>query len=134
MPKGQEMIYAVVGAGDLALEKIAEIRNLADRKAAEKAYKDVVKRGRTLSNRIKSSAPTKQAIQQTKTARSQVKAATTSVTKAFQVTASGPTRKAAAQTKTARAQVKAAATSVNKALSANVKATRSAVSKVAKAS
>jgi hypothetical protein len=134
MAKGQELIYALVGAGDLAISKIADARILTDRKKSEKVYKDFVKRGRSLTTRIKNSGPTKQAITQTKTARTQVKAAATSVTKAVRTTATGPTKKAVEQTKAARSQVKAAATSVTKAVRADAKATTAAAKKVAKAS
>jgi hypothetical protein len=79
MPKTEELLYAVVGAGDFAVEKA---KGLADRDTTAKVYKDFVKRGRSLSTKIRSSAPTKQAIAQTKTARSQAKAAATSATKA----------------------------------------------------
>jgi hypothetical protein len=100
MAKAQEFVYAVVGAGDFAVDKVKGVRTF-DRKKSEKLYKDFVKRGRSLSTKIRSSAPTKQAV---------------------------------AQTKAARSQVKAAATSVSKAVGANVKATRSAANKAAKAS
>ena len=133
MAKTQEILYAVVGAGDLAIERIRGIRDI-DPKAATKAYSDVVARGEKLSKKIRNSAPTKQAAAQTKTARTQVKAATTSVSKAIRANAAGSTKKAADQTKVARAQVKAATTSVTKAVKANTKAARSAAEKVLKAS
>ena len=101
MAKAQQIIYAVVGAGDLAVEKAANLRKVVDRETTEQLYNDFVKRGRSVSKRIGNAAPTK---------------------------------RAAAQTKTARSQVKAAATSVGKAVRANVDATRSAATKVAKAS
>ncbi|MFP5351319.1 MAG: hypothetical protein ACLGIB_01990 [Actinomycetota bacterium] len=82
MAKTQELLYAAIGAGDLAVEKVRGLRELTDRKQTEKVYKDFVKRGRTISTRIKNSAPTKNAVAQTKSARSQVKAAATSVRKA----------------------------------------------------
>ncbi|MDQ3940864.1 MAG: hypothetical protein M3238_05910 [Actinomycetota bacterium] len=82
MAKAEEILYAVVGAGDLAVEKIANVRKVADRVATEQVYNDFIKRGRTVSKRIRNSARTKQALAQTKTARSQVKAAATSVGKA----------------------------------------------------
>ena len=84
MPKTQELLYAVVGAGDFALERA---KSLTDRESAAKLYKDFVKRGRGLSTKIKSSAATKQAIAQTRTARSQVKAAATSASKAVRADA-----------------------------------------------
>jgi len=134
MAKTQELLYAVVGAGDFALEKAKGVTKVTDRKTTSKLYKDFVKRGRGLSTRVKNSAPTKQAIAQTKTARTQIKAASTSLTKAVRTNASGSTKQANAQTKAARTQVKAAATSVGKAVKANAKATRSAAQKVVQAS
>lgn len=134
MAKTQELIYAVVGVGDFALEKAKNVTKVTDRKTTAKLYKDFVKRGRGISTKVRNSAPTKQAVAQTKTARTQIKAATTSLTKAVRANASGSTKQAAEQTKAARSQVKAAATSVGKAVRANAKATRSAASKVVAAS
>jgi hypothetical protein len=133
MAKAQEMLYAVVGAGEFAIEKAKDARSLTDPKSTQKLYKDFVKRGRSLSTRIKNSGPTKQAIAQTKTARSRIRGAATSVTKAAQATAKG-TRTAPAQTKIAQRQVKAAATSVKKAAKASGKATKSAAQKATQAS
>jgi hypothetical protein len=84
MARAQEFLYAVIGAGDYAVEKA---RRLRERKNTTQAYRDLVERGRTLSVKIKSSAPTKQAIAQTRTARSQAKAAATSATKAVRANA-----------------------------------------------
>jgi hypothetical protein len=82
LPKTQELIYAVVGAGDFTVEKVRDLRILTDLKQTQEVYSDFVTRGRTISKRIQNSAPTKNAVAQTKTARSQVKAAATSVRKA----------------------------------------------------
>lgn len=82
MDKARDVLYAAVGAGELALEKARDARNAVDRKNTQKLYKDLVKRGRTLSTRIRNSGPTKRARAQTRTARSQVKSAGTSVRKA----------------------------------------------------
>lgn len=101
MAKSQELIYAVVGAGDLAFERLRKTRAVMERARSQELYDDVVTRGRTLSTRIQRSAPSKQA---------------------------------AAQTKVARAQLKAAATSVGKAVRTNANASRSAISKLARAS
>ena len=102
MAKAQELLYAIVGAGDFAVEKVKDTGKLADRKSTQKVYADFVKRGRTLSTKVRSSAPTKQAVAQTKTARSQVKAAATSVGKAVRANAKA-TRSAASKTaKTAK--------------------------------
>lgn len=133
MAKTQELLYAVVGAGDFAIDKARNVRKI-DAKSAGTIYTDFVKRGQSLSKKIRTSAPSKQAVAQTKTARSQVKAAATSVSKAIRANASGSTKKAADQTKVARSQVKAATTSVTKAVKANTKAVRSAAEKVVKAS
>ena len=133
MAKTQELLYAVVGAGDFTVEKVRNARKVADRKTGQKLYKDFVKRGKTLSTKVRNSAPTKQALAQTKNARAQVKAATTSVSKLLRATASGSTQQAAEQTKIARAQVNGAATSVTMAAKAGAKATRSAAEKVAHA-
>ena len=132
--KTQELLYAAVGVGDFALEKVRNLPSLAEPKTRSKVYKNFVKRGRTLTTRIKSSAPTKQAIDQAKSARAQVKAARTSVTKAIRVNARGSSQRAAEQTKIARSQVKAAATSVRKAASAGARATKSAADKAVQAS
>jgi hypothetical protein len=85
--KPQDLLYAIVGVGDYAIEKARAAKIIRDRKSAEKYYSDFIKRGRKLSKSIRSSAPTKRAIAQTKTARSQVKAATTSITKALRADA-----------------------------------------------
>jgi hypothetical protein len=100
LAKTQELLYAVIGAGDLTVEKVRGLRDLTDRKQSEKVYKDFVKRGRTISTRIKNSAPTKTAVAQTKAARSQVKAAATSVRKAVKADVRATT---SAATKAAKA-------------------------------
>jgi hypothetical protein len=91
MARAQEFLYAVVGAGDFAVEKA---KRLTEHKNTTKAYGELVDRGRTLSTKIKGSAPTKQAIAQTRAARSQAKAAATSATKA--VRANGRAARSAA--------------------------------------
>lgn len=60
MAKAQELLYAVVGAGDLAVEKVRGVR--VDRRAAGRVYNDAVKRGRTLTTKITNSKTTKQTI------------------------------------------------------------------------
>ena len=84
MARGQELLYAIVGLGDLAIEKASSLPKLADRTSTQKAYDDFIKRGRTFSKKISNAAATKRALEQTKTARTQIKAATTSVSKAVQ--------------------------------------------------
>jgi hypothetical protein len=81
MANAQEVLFAAVGAGDFALEKLRKVGEI-DRKTTQKLYRDFVKRGRTLTTKVKSAGATKQAIAQTRIARTQVKAAATSVTKA----------------------------------------------------
>jgi len=93
----QDALYAVVGAGDFIMNKAVSARKAADRKTAQKFYKDFVKRGRTLTGKVRNSGTTKQAIAQTKAARSQVKAAATSVRKAARADAKA-TKNAASKT------------------------------------
>lgn len=81
MPKTQELLYAVVGAGDFAVQKAKSVRKLADRKVSQKYYKDFVKRGRSLATKVRSTAPAKRALETTEVARRRVKAATANVTK-----------------------------------------------------
>lgn len=100
MPKTQDLIYAVVGVGDLTVQKVRDLRGLSDLKQTQELYSDFVKRGRSVSKRIQSSAPTKNAVAQTKSARSQVKAAATSVRKAAKADLKATTSAAA---KTAKA-------------------------------
>jgi hypothetical protein len=125
MAKAQEVLFAVVGAGDFTVQKVRDLSRI-DVKSSQRVYKDFVERGKSLSTKARNSAPTKQAIEQTKSARSQVRAATTSVGKAIKVSAQQGPSKAAGQTKAARTRVKAATTSVGKAVKANARATRSA--------
>lgn len=95
--KADRLLYAVIGVGDLAVDKVRSVGKLADPKARRKTYNDLVKRGRSLSTRVVDSAPTRQAMAQTKTARAQVRAAATSVTKAARLNANA-TKSAAAKT------------------------------------
>lgn len=91
MPKSKEILYAVIGAGDFTVEKVRGVRKLVD----PELYGDFVARGRDLSGRIGKAAPTKRAVDRTRTARSQAKAAATSVRKA--VAANATAAKSAAQ-------------------------------------
>ena len=77
------MMYAVIGAGDLAVEKVRDARKIVD----PSVYSDLVGRGRDLTGRIAKAAPTKKAVDRTRTARSQAKAAATSVRKAVRANA-----------------------------------------------
>ena len=83
MSKTKEMLYAAVGAGDFTIEKVKGVRRIVD----PSLYADFVSRGRDLSGRIAESAPTKKAVDRTRTARSQAKAAATSVRKAVKANA-----------------------------------------------
>ena len=83
MPKSKEVLYAVVGAGDFTLEKVKDVRRIVD----PSLYSDFVARGRDISGRIGKSAPTRRAMDRTRTARSQAKAAATSVRKAVRANA-----------------------------------------------
>lgn len=83
MTKTKEVLYAVIGAGDLAIEKAKDVRRVVD----PSVYSDLVSRGRDLTGRIAKAAPTKKAVEQTRTARSQAKAAATSVRKAVRANA-----------------------------------------------
>jgi hypothetical protein len=85
--KTQEVFYAVVGAGDLVVDKAREVGQLADRDTSARIYGDLVKRGKTLTTRITQSETTKKAVSQTKNARSQAKAAATSAGKAWRANA-----------------------------------------------
>lgn len=85
MAKAQELIYAVVGAGDVAVDKVKGLRKYADRKTNEKMFKDFVKRGRTLSTKVKNSKPGKQFNAQTVTVKTKATDAAKTVTKALGV-------------------------------------------------
>ena len=83
MTKTKEVLYAVVGAGDFTIAKVKDARRIVD----PSLYSDFVARGRDISGRIGKSAPTRRAIDRTRTARSQAKAAATSVRKAVRANA-----------------------------------------------
>lgn len=85
MTKAQEVLYAVVGAGDFAVDKVKGIRKVADRKRNEKMYEDFVKRGRTLSVQVKNSTPGKQVRSGTEVAKDQLNDAAKNVGKALGV-------------------------------------------------
>lgn len=72
MVKTKELWFAVVGAGDFAVDKVRNVRKIADRKTGQKLYKDFVKRGRSLSTKVRNSTPGKQVRNQTQSARKQV--------------------------------------------------------------
>jgi hypothetical protein len=83
MTRTKEMLYAVIGAGDLAVDKARDVRKILD----PSVYSDLVGRGRDLTGRIAKAAPTKKAVDRSRTARSQAKAAATSVRKAVRANA-----------------------------------------------
>ena len=83
MTRTKEMLYAAIGAGDLALAKVKDVRRVVD----PSLYSDLVGRGRDLTGRISKAAPTQRAAERTRTARSQAKAAATSVRKAVRANA-----------------------------------------------
>ncbi len=85
MANAQEIMYAVVGAGDFAVDKVKTIGSIADRKANQKRYRDFVKRGRSLSTKVKSSKHGKQIAAQAEPVKVQVEDALKTVTKAFGV-------------------------------------------------
>lgn len=85
MPKAQELLYAAVGTGDLAVEKVRSLKRLGDPRVNKKLYKDVVGRGRTVSRKVQSAPTTKKVLAGTETARRQVQDATKTVTKAIGV-------------------------------------------------
>lgn len=83
MSKTKEALYALVGAGDFAVAKVRDVRRVVD----PGLYSDFVARGREISGRIERSVPTRRAVDRTRTARSQAKAAATSVRKAVRANA-----------------------------------------------
>lgn len=96
-------MYAYLGAGQVAFEKTREVsgkvvsalRNPQDLTIdLGKVYGDLSARGQEVAQSIRTSAYTRRAMDQTKLARSQIKAATTSVRKAVD-TASVAAREAA---------------------------------------
>ena len=93
-------LYVPLGAGQLLVEKTKTLSGKAFKMAQHRrtrlvrTYEDLGKRGEKLARSIRSSASTRRAFEQTKTARSRVRAATTSVRKALGETA-GATKAAA---------------------------------------
>jgi hypothetical protein len=89
----RESYLATLGAGQLVIEKGRQVSGdvvayaHGARKSLDGTFKGLVKRGEKLEKSIRSSAPTKRALEQSKVARSQVKAATTSVRKAMSTSA-----------------------------------------------
>ena len=101
MAKAQEIFYVTVGAKRVCAREGEGCLQAGRQEGDEEDDKDFVKRGKTLSTKVKNSGSTKKAIAQMKTARAQVKAVATSVTKAVPSLDEKATRSAA--TKTAKA-------------------------------
>jgi hypothetical protein len=86
-------VYAPLGAGQLLVEKTRELAGKAahtakgQRKAFVKSYSKLALRGEKLVTSVRRSTYTRQAVDQIKTARSQMKGAATSVRKAAGSTA-----------------------------------------------
>jgi hypothetical protein len=89
---GRYALNVALGTGDLVIEKTREMAGglrtfdvrkfLADRqRQVVRSYDELANRGETLRKSVVTSAPAKRATEQTKVARTQVKAATTSVKK-----------------------------------------------------
>lgn len=105
MAKTQEVLYAVVGASDFAVDKVKSIRKVADRKRNEKLYNDLVKRGRTLSRQVKNSKPGRQVRTGTEVAKEQLNDAAKNVGKALGVNVvSWPTTRRSTARKSAASQ------------------------------
>jgi len=85
-------LYAPLGAGQLVVEKTREASKKAwtfaqkRRKKVLRSYEDLAKRGEKLVTSVRRSAYTSRAVDQAKSARSQVKAAATSVRKTASAT------------------------------------------------
>ena len=93
-------VYAPLGAGQLFIEKVRELPGKAWTMATERrmslaqTYRDLAERGEKMVRGIRKSSYTTRAIEQAKTARTPLKAATTSIRKAARSTA-GETKAAA---------------------------------------
>ena len=102
----RESYLATLGAGQLVIENSRQVSGdvvayaQGARKSLDGTFQGLVNRGEKLQRSIRTSAPTKRAVERSKVARSQVKAATTSVRKA--VTSSAQASKAAAGKVTAK--------------------------------
>jgi hypothetical protein len=93
-------VYAPIGAGDLLLEKTRDLSRKTwteaqkQRRKLLKSYRSLAERGEKLVGSVSKSAYTRRAVDQAKTARSQVKAAVTSIRKTADASATA-TRAAA---------------------------------------
>jgi hypothetical protein len=86
-------VYAPLGAGQLLIEKTRALgakaveTAKAQRENASDSYRDLAGRGEKIVSSIRRSVYTKRAVDQAKTARTQVKAAATSIRKSAGTTA-----------------------------------------------
>ncbi len=93
MADAKKALYAVLGSGQVVIDRVKGLWQayydfLAKRrKQAEKNYREYAKRGEKIVTSIRRSAPVKRASEQTRTARSRVKGAATSVRKAVEANA-----------------------------------------------
>lgn len=83
MSTAKRALYAGVGASAIAVERVRDFpKRVIDLPSQiSKTYGDLTSRGEKVVKRVSRSAPTKRAIEQTKVARSRVKAAATTIRK-----------------------------------------------------
>lgn len=98
-------------------ERIHELRE-----AVEQRFDETAARGRSVTEDVLGDERVRRVVDQARSARSQVKAAITSIRRTGDETAAGAVRAGREQARTARSQVKAAATSVRKTAEAAVDA------------
>lgn len=115
MAKTQDVFLALVGVGDLAVEKARNLPALAERVKTQQYFDDFVTRGRAVQRTVKNSTTGKQILRQTDVAREQVREVTKSIEKSLGVnvvawprsrktTASRSTTKAAGASKKSTAR------------------------------
>lgn len=115
MTKAKEILYATLGAGDFAVDKVKGVRRIADRKTNQKLYKDFVKRGRGVTTQVKNSTPGKEISARTEPVRNQAEEALKTVTKAFGVNVvAWPKKRPAARKSSAARKSPARKTSTRK--------------------
>jgi 16S rRNA C1402 (ribose-2'-O) methylase RsmI len=85
-------VHAPLGAGEVLVEKSRELSKKAwtearkQRKQLMKTYRELAKRGERMVISVRNSAHTRRAVDQAKTARTQVKSAVTSIRKTADAT------------------------------------------------
>jgi hypothetical protein len=84
MEQLKKAFHAVVGSGDLAVEKSKEMVGAA-RRGSTRTYTDLVGRGERVVNRVRRAKPAKRAAEGTRQATRQIKGAYTSIRKALGV-------------------------------------------------